>query len=142
MSYIYIMLNTYNSFCYQKIQCKIVFKFNNNIFIEFPEQFNQISFNMISSKLLPAQIRNMGFNKICLDSPTRKTDHDKPVGIYPCHRQGGNQVFCRSQFSITRQYHFAEFSILFGTLRFSSTELACGTLVQFQCTYSFLFFFS
>ncbi|CAB3261266.1 unnamed protein product [Arctia plantaginis] len=38
------------------------------------------------------EIRNVGFQKICLDSPTRKSDHHKPVGLYPCHRQGGNQI--------------------------------------------------
>lgn len=58
-------------------------------------------------KLLPAQIRNVGFKKICLDSPTRKSDHHKPVGLYPCHRQGGNQVFCQIQFDRLRQYQFA-----------------------------------
>lgn len=58
------------------------------------------------SKLLPVQIRNVAFQKICLDSPTRKSDHHKPVGLYPCHRQGGNQVFCRFQYDLTRQYHF------------------------------------
>ncbi|CAH2048493.1 unnamed protein product, partial [Iphiclides podalirius] len=38
------------------------------------------------------EIRNVGFQKTCLDSPTRKSDHHKPVGLYPCHRQGGNQI--------------------------------------------------
>ena len=52
-------------------------------------------FKMCPSKLLPVQIRNIAFEKTCLDSPTRKSDHHKPVGLYPCHRQGGNQVFYR-----------------------------------------------
>ncbi|CAF4902827.1 unnamed protein product [Pieris macdunnoughi] len=39
------------------------------------------------------EIRNVAFQKTCLDSPTRKSDHHKPVGIYPCHRQGGNQMW-------------------------------------------------
>ncbi|CAG4956364.1 unnamed protein product [Colias eurytheme] len=38
------------------------------------------------------EIRNVAFQKTCLDSPTRKSDHHKPVGLYPCHRQGGNQI--------------------------------------------------
>jgi len=38
-------------------------------------------------------MRNLGHGrKICLDSPARKKDLKKPVGIYPCHDQGGNQV--------------------------------------------------
>ncbi|CAB3236690.1 unnamed protein product [Arctia plantaginis] len=43
------------------------------------------------------EIRNVGFQKICLDSPTRKSDHHKPVGLYPCHRQGGNQYWMYSK---------------------------------------------
>lgn len=27
-----------------------------------------------------------------MDSPARKADLHKPAGLYPCHRQGGNQV--------------------------------------------------
>lgn len=64
----------------------------------------KICMNM-SFQIIPIQIRNIGFHKTCLDSPTRKSDHHKPVGLYPCHRQGGNQVFCRSQLNSLRQYH-------------------------------------
>lgn len=39
------------------------------------------------------QVRNMGYGgKTCLDSAARKGDLHKPVGLYPCHRMGGNQV--------------------------------------------------
>lgn len=82
-----------------------------------------------SSKLLLVQIRNVAFQKICLDSPTRKSDHHKPVGLYPCHRQGGNQVFCRSYFDRLRQYHFAGVVIqnclmfFFGSAQFSIIAL-------------------
>lgn len=39
------------------------------------------------------QIRNIGFDgRFCLDSPARKKDLRKAVGMYPCHNQGGNQV--------------------------------------------------
>lgn len=39
------------------------------------------------------QIRNLGAGgRTCLDSPARKKDLKKPVGLYPCHNQGGNQV--------------------------------------------------
>ncbi|XP_050669474.1 putative polypeptide N-acetylgalactosaminyltransferase 9 isoform X3 [Leptidea sinapis] len=43
------------------------------------------------------EVRNVAFQKICLDSPTRKSDHHKPVGLYPCHRQGGNQYWMYSK---------------------------------------------
>lgn len=29
---------------------------------------------------------------MCLDSPAKRNDMHKPVGLYPCHNQGGNQV--------------------------------------------------
>ena len=39
------------------------------------------------------QIRNMAYDgRTCLDSPARKKDLRKAVGLYPCHNQGGNQV--------------------------------------------------
>lgn len=39
------------------------------------------------------QVRNLGEGgNTCLDSPARKADLHKPAGLYPCHRQGGNQV--------------------------------------------------
>ena len=38
-------------------------------------------------------MRNLGFGgRTCLDSPSRKVDLHKPVGLYPCHKQGGHQV--------------------------------------------------
>lgn len=39
------------------------------------------------------QIRSLGIGgRTCLDSPARKKDLKKAVGLYPCHNQGGNQV--------------------------------------------------
>ncbi|XP_022238622.1 putative polypeptide N-acetylgalactosaminyltransferase 9 isoform X2 [Limulus polyphemus] len=39
------------------------------------------------------EVRNLGEGSIiCLDSPARRDDLHKPVGLYPCHGQGGNQV--------------------------------------------------
>ncbi|KAK9711479.1 Ricin-type beta-trefoil lectin domain [Popillia japonica] len=44
------------------------------------------------------EIRNMGYGgKTCLDSPSRKVDLHKPVGLYPCHRQGGHQYWMLSK---------------------------------------------
>ncbi|KAK0082157.1 hypothetical protein PV326_007313 [Microctonus aethiopoides] len=40
-----------------------------------------------------AAVRNLGEGgSTCLDSPARKSDLHKAVGLYPCHRQGGNQI--------------------------------------------------
>ena len=40
------------------------------------------------------QIRNFGGSgyKMCIDSAAKRGDMHKPVGLYPCHNQGGNQV--------------------------------------------------
>ncbi|XP_016837569.1 putative polypeptide N-acetylgalactosaminyltransferase 9 isoform X2 [Nasonia vitripennis] len=39
------------------------------------------------------EVRNLGEGgNTCLDSPARKADLHKPAGLYPCHRQGGNQI--------------------------------------------------
>lgn len=29
---------------------------------------------------------------MCIDSPAKRSDLHKPLGLYPCHKQGGNQV--------------------------------------------------
>ncbi|XP_045476113.1 putative polypeptide N-acetylgalactosaminyltransferase 9 isoform X2 [Harmonia axyridis] len=44
------------------------------------------------------EIRNLGKGgKTCLDSPARRSDLHKPAGLYPCHRQGGNQFWMYSK---------------------------------------------
>ncbi|XP_073812248.1 polypeptide N-acetylgalactosaminyltransferase 9 isoform X1 [Musca autumnalis] len=44
------------------------------------------------------EIRNLGAGgRTCLDSPARKKDLKKPVGLYPCHNQGGNQYWMLSK---------------------------------------------
>ncbi|XP_071447179.1 putative polypeptide N-acetylgalactosaminyltransferase 9 isoform X1 [Hetaerina americana] len=44
------------------------------------------------------EVRNLGLGgHTCLDSPARRTDLHKPVGLYPCHRQGGNQYWMLSK---------------------------------------------
>ncbi|KAF7266616.1 hypothetical protein GWI33_020117 [Rhynchophorus ferrugineus] len=44
------------------------------------------------------EMRNMGYGgKTCLDSAARKSDLHKPAGLYPCHRQGGNQFWLYSK---------------------------------------------
>ncbi|XP_006614576.2 putative polypeptide N-acetylgalactosaminyltransferase 9 isoform X2 [Apis dorsata] len=44
------------------------------------------------------EVRNLGEGgNTCLDSPARKADLHKPAGLYPCHRQGGNQYWMLSK---------------------------------------------
>ncbi|XP_055694625.1 putative polypeptide N-acetylgalactosaminyltransferase 9 isoform X1 [Lutzomyia longipalpis] len=44
------------------------------------------------------EIRNLAFGgRTCLDSPARKKDLKKAVGLYPCHNQGGNQYWMMSK---------------------------------------------
>lgn len=46
------------------------------------------------------EIRNFGGHstyKQCLDSHARKQDYHKPIGLYPCHGQGGNQYWLLSK---------------------------------------------
>lgn len=63
-----------------------------------PQQLNQAT-NV--TKPISAQVRNLGYGgRTCLDSPARKSDLYKPVGLYPCHRQGGNQVRPRLPYSV------------------------------------------
>nr|XP_053630697.1 putative polypeptide N-acetylgalactosaminyltransferase 9 isoform X5 [Cherax quadricarinatus] len=39
------------------------------------------------------EVRNMGAGgSTCLDSPARRANLHKAVGLYPCHKQGGNQI--------------------------------------------------
>ncbi|KAL4707799.1 hypothetical protein ACJJTC_001745 [Scirpophaga incertulas] len=72
----------------EKLECKSFEWFLKNI---YPELF------IPGESVAHGEIRNVAFQKICLDSPTRKSDHHKPVGLYPCHRQGGNQYWMYSK---------------------------------------------
>ncbi|XP_050350919.1 putative polypeptide N-acetylgalactosaminyltransferase 9 isoform X3 [Nymphalis io] len=72
----------------QKLGCKSFEWYLKNI---YPELF------IPGESVAHGEIRNVAFEKTCLDSPTRKSDHHKPVGLYPCHRQGGNQYWMYSK---------------------------------------------
>ncbi|XP_063536116.1 putative polypeptide N-acetylgalactosaminyltransferase 9 isoform X3 [Cydia strobilella] len=72
----------------KNLQCKSFEWYLKNI---YPELF------IPGESVAHGEIRNVGFQKTCLDSPTRKSDHHKPVGLYPCHRQGGNQYWMYSK---------------------------------------------
>ncbi|OQR79886.1 putative polypeptide N-acetylgalactosaminyltransferase 9-like [Tropilaelaps mercedesae] len=43
------------------------------------------------------EIRNFGSGGMCIDSPAGKDALHKPVGLYPCHGQGGNQYWLLSK---------------------------------------------
>lgn len=48
--------------------------------------------------LASGEVRNLGEGSpMCLDSPARKQDLHKPMSLYPCHRQGGNQFWMLSK---------------------------------------------
>ncbi|XP_026479679.1 putative polypeptide N-acetylgalactosaminyltransferase 9 [Ctenocephalides felis] len=58
----------------------------------FPEMF------IPGEAIANGEIRNLGYGgKTCLDSPARRVDMHKAVGLYPCHRQGGNQYWMLSK---------------------------------------------
>ncbi|KFM64781.1 putative polypeptide N-acetylgalactosaminyltransferase 9, partial [Stegodyphus mimosarum] len=45
------------------------------------------------------EVRNLGGDgrSMCLDSPARRNNLHKPIGLYPCHKQGGNQFWMLSR---------------------------------------------
>ncbi|KAG5868926.1 hypothetical protein JTB14_008897 [Gonioctena quinquepunctata] len=73
----------------KNLQCKSFKWYLDNI---YPELF------IPGEAVASGEIRNLGYGgKTCLDSPARKSDIHKPVGLYPCHRQGGNQFWMYSK---------------------------------------------
>jgi len=75
----------------ENLQCKSFKWYLDTI---FPEMF--IPGNAVAS----GEIRN-GWEghgaQMCIDSPAKKGDMHKPVGVYPCHLQGGNQYWMMSK---------------------------------------------
>nr|CAD2156905.1 unnamed protein product [Meloidogyne enterolobii] len=73
----------------EKLQCKTFKWYLDNI---FPELF-------ILVKLLPKErfIRNAAIenNARCLDCAIGRHEKDKPINLWPCHNQGGNQCLGR-----------------------------------------------
>lgn len=79
-----------------------------------------------------AQIRNLGFDgRLCLDSPARKKDLRKEVGLYPCHNQGGNQVDSE-QFYTHVQYLFTVF--VCGCVFFGRCETKYARIARKEAT--------
>ncbi|XP_055592037.1 putative polypeptide N-acetylgalactosaminyltransferase 9 isoform X3 [Uranotaenia lowii] len=58
----------------------------------FPELF------IPGEAVASGEVRNLGYgNRTCLDAPGGKKNLRKPVGLYPCHNQGGNQYWMLSK---------------------------------------------
>ncbi|XP_053597841.1 putative polypeptide N-acetylgalactosaminyltransferase 9 isoform X1 [Microplitis demolitor] len=73
----------------KKLGCKSFKWYLDNV---YPELF------IPGEAVASGEIRNLGEGgSTCLDSPARKSDLHKPVGLYPCHRQGGNQYWMLSK---------------------------------------------
>lgn len=73
----------------KKLGCKNFKWYLDNI---YPELF------IPGEAVASGEIRCLGYGgRTCLDSPARKKDLKKPVGLYPCHNQGGNQYWMLSK---------------------------------------------
>ncbi|XP_050429711.1 putative polypeptide N-acetylgalactosaminyltransferase 9 isoform X2 [Adelges cooleyi] len=79
----------------RKLKCKPFKWYLDNI---YPELF--IPGDAVAS----GEVRNLGYgNKTCLDSPARKSELNKPAGLYPCHKMGGNQYWMLSKMGEIRR---------------------------------------
>lgn len=74
----------------RKLKCKPFSYFVKEI---YPELF------IPGEAIAYGEVRNEapGHIKMCLDSSARKTDFQKPLGLYPCHGSGGNQYWLLSR---------------------------------------------
>ncbi|XP_032597060.1 putative polypeptide N-acetylgalactosaminyltransferase 9 isoform X1 [Drosophila grimshawi] len=73
----------------EDLQCKSFQWYLDTI---YPELF--IPGNAVAN----GEIRNLGYGgRTCLDSPSGKRNLKKAVGLYPCHKQGGNQYWMLSK---------------------------------------------
>lgn len=74
----------------KKLQCKSFKWYLESV---YPELF------IPGEAVASGEVRNMGGEgrSMCLDSPARRDNLHKPVGLYPCHGQGGNQFWMLSR---------------------------------------------
>ncbi|XP_067124944.1 putative polypeptide N-acetylgalactosaminyltransferase 9 [Centruroides vittatus] len=73
----------------KKLKCKTFDWYLKNV---YPELF------IPGEAVASGEVRNLGMGSgTCLDSPARRDDLHKPVGLYPCHGQGGNQFWMLSK---------------------------------------------
>ncbi|XP_072767780.1 putative polypeptide N-acetylgalactosaminyltransferase 9 isoform X2 [Anoplolepis gracilipes] len=71
----------------KKLGCKSFKWYLDNI---YPELF------IPGEAVASGEIRQIA-SEICIDSPGKSEDLHQPVGLYPCHRQGGNQYWMLSK---------------------------------------------
>ncbi|XP_076284607.1 polypeptide N-acetylgalactosaminyltransferase 9 isoform X2 [Lasioglossum baleicum] len=70
-----------------KLGCKSFKWYLDNV---YPELF------IPGEAVASGEIRHL-VSSICIDSPGKPEDLHQPVGLYPCHRQGGNQYWMLSK---------------------------------------------
>ncbi|XP_043506728.1 putative polypeptide N-acetylgalactosaminyltransferase 9 isoform X2 [Frieseomelitta varia] len=71
----------------KKLGCKSFKWYLDNV---YPELF------IPGEAVASGEIRHL-VSSICIDSPGKPEDLHQPVGLYPCHRQGGNQYWMLSK---------------------------------------------
>ncbi|XP_063842442.1 putative polypeptide N-acetylgalactosaminyltransferase 9 isoform X7 [Scylla paramamosain] len=73
----------------ENLKCKSFKWYLDNV---YPELF------VPGDAVASGEVRNLGAGgSTCLDSPARRANLHKPVGLYPCHKQGGNQYWMLSK---------------------------------------------
>jgi len=76
----------------EDLQCKTFGWYLDNV---FPELF------VPGKAISHGEVRNLfgsdPSRQMCLDSTAKKANHNKPLGLYPCHKQGGNQYWMMSK---------------------------------------------
>ncbi|KAH7645656.1 putative polypeptide n-acetylgalactosaminyltransferase 9 [Dermatophagoides farinae] len=80
----------------EKLHCKSFDWYIKNI---YPELF------VPGDAIASGEIRNHGSPEyqMCIDSPAKRSDLHKPLGLYPCHKQGGNQYWLYSKIGEIRR---------------------------------------
>ncbi|XP_066583041.1 putative polypeptide N-acetylgalactosaminyltransferase 9 isoform X2 [Prorops nasuta] len=77
----------------QKLGCKSFKWYLDNV---YPELF------IPGEAVASGEIRQLA-SGMCIDSPGKPEDLHQPVGLYPCHRQGGNQYWMLSKIGEIRR---------------------------------------
>ncbi|XKL65546.1 hypothetical protein PGB90_008966 [Kerria lacca] len=79
----------------KRLKCKSFKWYLDNV---YPELF------IPGESVAQGEVRNNAFSgRYCLDSPARKGDTHKAVGLYPCHKMGGNQYWLMSKYGEIRR---------------------------------------
>ncbi|CAG0920510.1 unnamed protein product [Notodromas monacha] len=82
----------------RRLKCKSFKWYLTNV---YPEMF------VPSEAVARGEVRNMAYGHVfCMDSPAKKTNLHASVGVYPCHRQGGNQYWFHTRAGEIRRDEF------------------------------------